>query len=65
MASRVDGVTLVVNSGSVRPEMAQKAKDLLVKANGHILGAILNRVEIEEEHAYYYYYYGSDSKKNA
>jgi capsular exopolysaccharide synthesis family protein len=65
LASRVDGVTLVVNSGSVRPEMAQKAKDLLVKANGHLLGIILNRVEIEEEHAYYYYYYGSDSKKMA
>jgi capsular exopolysaccharide synthesis family protein len=65
LASRVDGVTLVVNSGSVRPEMAQKAKDLLIKANGHILGVILNRVEIEEEHAYYYYYYGSDSKKMA
>lgn len=63
LASRVDGVTLVVNSGSVRPEMAQKAKDLLIKANGHLLGVILNRVEIEEEHAYYYYYYGSDSKK--
>lgn len=65
LASRVDGVTLVINSGSVRPEMAQKAKDLLIKANGHLLGVILNRVEIEEEHAYYYYYYGSDDKKIA
>ncbi len=65
LASRVDGVTLVVNSGSVRPEMAQKAKELLIKANGHLLGVILNRVEIEEEHAYYYYYYGSDAKKIA
>ena len=63
LASRVDGVTLVINSGSVRPEMAQKAKELLVKANGHLLGVILNRVEIEEEHAYYYYYYGSDDNK--
>ena len=63
LASRVDGITLVVNSGSIRPEMAQKAKDLLIKANGHLLGVVLNRVEIEEEHAYYYYYYGSDDKK--
>ena len=63
LAAKVDGVTLIVNSGSIRPEMAQKAKDLLVKANGHLLGVILNRVEIEEEHAYYYYYYGSDNKK--
>lgn len=62
IATKVDGIVLVIDSTSVRPEMAQKAKDLLVKANGHILGVILNRVEIEEEHAYYYYYYGSDSK---
>lgn len=62
MAAKVDGIVLVIDSTSVRPEMAQKAKDLLVKANGHILGVILNRVEIEEEHAYYYYYYGSEGK---
>jgi capsular exopolysaccharide synthesis family protein len=65
LASQVDGISLVVASGAVRPEMAQKAKDLLVKAQGHLLGVILNRVEIEEEHAYYYYYYGSDSNKLA
>jgi capsular exopolysaccharide synthesis family protein len=65
LASKVDGIILVINSGSVRPEMAQKAKDLLIKANGHLLGVILNRVEIEAEHAYYYYYYGSDNKKIA
>jgi capsular exopolysaccharide synthesis family protein len=63
LAAKVDGIVLVIDSTSVRPEMAQKAKDLLVKANGHILGVILNRVEIEEEHAYYYYYYGSENKK--
>jgi len=59
LASRVDGIALVVNSGTVRPEMAQKAKELLLKANGHLLGVILNRVEIEQEYAYYYYYYGT------
>lgn len=65
LAAKVDGIILVINSGTIRPEMAQKAKDLLIKAKGHILGVILNRVEIEEEDAYYYYYYGSDSKKKA
>ena len=65
LASKVDGITLVVNSGTIRPEMAQKAKDLLIKANGQILGVILNRIEIEEEDAYYYYYYGSENKKKA
>ena len=62
LASRVDGIVLVLDSQIIRPEMAQKAKELLLKANGHILGVILNRVEIEEEHAYYYYYYGNEKK---
>lgn len=65
LASKVDGILLVVNSGSNRPEMVQKAKELLVRANGHILGVVLNRVEIEEEHSYYYYYYGEEKTKNA
>ncbi|SMC39238.1 CpsD/CapB family tyrosine-protein kinase [Sporomusa malonica] len=62
LASSVDGILLVLSAGVIRPEMAQKAKELLLKANGHILGVILNKVEIEEEHAYYYYYYGNEGK---
>ena len=62
LASQVDGITLVLDSGTVRPEMAQRAKELLTNANGKILGVILNRVEIDDEHAYYYYYYGNEKK---
>lgn len=62
LASKVDGIVLVLDSKAIRPEMAQKAKENLLKANGCILGVILNRVEIEEEHAYYYYYYGDQKK---
>lgn len=58
LASRVDGVVMVVAAGSIRPEIAQHAKDLLLKANGRILGVVLNGVEIQEEYSYYYYYYG-------
>jgi capsular exopolysaccharide synthesis family protein len=60
LASKVDGIVLVLDTKSVRPEMAQSAKELLLKANGRILGVALNRVEIEAEHAYYYYYYGTE-----
>lgn len=60
LASKVDGINLVITVGMDRPEMAQKAKDLLLRAKGHVIGVILNRVEIEKEHAYYYYYYGSE-----
>lgn len=62
LASRVDGVILVLDTTSVRPEMAQKAKELLGKAKTNILGVILNRVEIEQEYAGYYYYYGNEKK---
>ena len=63
LASRVDGILLVIGSGITRPEMAQQARDLLQKAQGKILGAILNRVEITKDHYYYYYYYGDEGKK--
>lgn len=63
LASKVDGIILILDTGKVSPEMAQKSKELLTKANGHLLGVILNRVEIENELAYYYYY-GSDTEKN-
>ena len=62
LAGKVDGVALVLSAGMVKPQMAQKAKELLLKANARLLGVILNRMEIESEHAYYYYYYGKDQK---
>lgn len=64
LASKVDGVLLIVDSGVIRPEMAQKAKDSLLRAKGHILGIILNKVELDEEHAYYYYYYDNQNTKS-
>jgi capsular exopolysaccharide synthesis family protein len=63
LGSQVDGIILVVDANTVRPEMAQKAQELLTKARGHLLGVVLNRVEIENDHAYYYYYYDSEHKK--
>jgi capsular exopolysaccharide synthesis family protein len=62
LASRVNGVVLVLDASQVRPEMAQRAKELLLRAKGQILGVILNKVEISDEHSYYYYYYGSSQK---
>ncbi|BBB90131.1 MAG TPA: CpsD/CapB family tyrosine-protein kinase [Methylomusa anaerophila] len=63
LASQVDGILLVMNSGTVRPEIAQKAKEQLLRANGHLLGVVLNRVEMEEEQAYYYYDYGNGKRQ--
>ncbi len=63
LASKVDGIVLVLDTTSIRPEMAQRAKELLLKANGRILGVVLNRVEIQQEYTYYYYYYGHEGKE--
>jgi len=62
LASRMDGVIIVLGSDIVRPEMAQRAKELIVKARGKLLGVVLNRVEIEEEYSSYYYYATNDQK---
>lgn len=62
LARKADGVLLVLDADQVRPEMAQKAKELLINAQATIIGVILNRAEIESEHSYYYYYYGHGEK---
>lgn len=63
LARKADGVFLVLDANQVRPEMAIKAKELFENAQGVILGAILNRAEVESEHSYYYYYYGHGEKE--
>ncbi|MHC1759652.1 MAG: polysaccharide biosynthesis tyrosine autokinase [Negativicutes bacterium] len=63
LSRRADGVILVLDADTVRPDMAQKAKELLENAQANILGAILNRAEVELEHSYYYYYYGHGDDK--
>ncbi len=64
LASRVEGVALVVRAGFTRPEMVRQAKESILRANGKLLGVILNRVEIEEQYSNYYYYYGTDKRRH-
>lgn len=64
LAARVDGVALVIRSGFTRPEMARQAKDLILHANGKLLGVVLNRVKIQEQYSNYYYYYGADQRRH-
>ncbi|HBE81141.1 MAG TPA: capsular biosynthesis protein [Firmicutes bacterium] len=63
LASRVDGVALVVRAGFTRPGMVRQAKELVLHANGKLLGVVLNRVEIQKQYSNYYYYYGSNHSK--
>lgn len=56
LANQVDGSILVVSSGKTDREAAVKAKELLLKANAKVLGAVLNNRKMEEGSDYYYYY---------
>ena len=42
LASKLDGVLLVLAAGNTRRDHAARAKELLEKVNIHIVGAILN-----------------------
>lgn len=65
LAQEVDGVILVLASGEVNKEFAQRAKEQLEIVGAKILGAVINKADIKtSEYYYYYYYHGSgDTKK--
>ncbi len=65
VAKESDGAVLVIESERVSYKAAQKAKEQLEKTGCKILGAVLNKVNIEKNKYYgkYDYYYSSDSKK--
>lgn len=57
LASYVDGVLLVLGSGKVLRDHAKKAKALLDHVGANVVGAVLNKKQMDSE-SYYYYYYG-------
>lgn len=75
MASKVDGVIMLLESGAVAPQVAKEAKNRLDQAGAHILGAVLNKVDVTGGHygygknygygyGYYYYYGDKEEKKD-
>ncbi len=60
LASKVDGVVLVVASQETHREMVAQAKENLEKVKANIVGTVLTKVPIESGGKYYYYYYGPD-----
>ena len=65
LARLVDGVVLVVDCADTRRDSALRAKELLEKVGGHILGIVLNRVSPQGSGYYnYYYYYSHDGKSD-
>jgi protein-tyrosine kinase len=57
LANKCDGTVLVVSSGKTEIEAAVKAKELLLSANGKLLGVVLNKKK--QKQGQYYYYYGN------
>ena len=47
LASKVDGVLLVVNAGKTKRDMARRAKAMLAKVNANILGVVLNNAPLD------------------
>ena len=69
VSGKVDGTILIVASGAVSPSIAVEAKTRLEQAGAHMLGVVLNKVDVAANSHYgygygYYYYYGHEHKEN-
>jgi non-specific protein-tyrosine kinase len=54
LATRVDGVLLVVDAGATRRDLARRARAQLEKVNARLLGVVLNNVPLDTQ-VYGYY----------
>lgn len=59
VASRCDGVLMVIHAGKVTRDAAMKVKQNLEHAKARMLGVVLNNVDRKNGEGYYYYYYGN------
>lgn len=62
IASMVDGVILVVNSGKSSRQVVRRARQFLLDVGAKIFGVVLNNVNLRTQNDYYYYqtYYHRD-----
>lgn len=56
IATKADGVVLVVRAEKTKKDTVKSALELLKKVNANILGTVLNGTEMKKDN--YYYYYG-------
>jgi capsular exopolysaccharide synthesis family protein len=61
LASRTDGVILVIQSGRARKPAVKQATEMLEQARAHILGIVLNKIDQSNKGYYYHYYAHGDS----
>jgi capsular exopolysaccharide synthesis family protein len=61
IASMVDGVILVVNSGRISRQVVRRTRQLLIDVGAKIFGVVLNNVNLKSQDRYYYQsYYHKD-----
>ncbi|HEY0607556.1 MAG TPA: CpsD/CapB family tyrosine-protein kinase [Herpetosiphonaceae bacterium] len=53
LATKVDGVLLVLRAGATKRDRAREARRLLDKVNANIVGAVLTDVKGEDSYSYY------------
>lgn len=57
LAPKVGGVVMVTRAGKVARQQVVRAKQALEAVKAHVLGAVLDGVQMEGREGYYYYYY--------
>jgi capsular exopolysaccharide synthesis family protein len=62
LASKVDGIILVVQAGKTPKDIVNKARVQLARAGAFILGGVINQVDLNSpDYSYYNQYYYSES----
>lgn len=62
LSTLMDGVIMVVKSGSTHYEYAREAREKLEKVGANIIGVVLNNVNLSSGDYYYHYYYTQESE---
>ncbi|MGL4848045.1 MAG: CpsD/CapB family tyrosine-protein kinase [Clostridium sp.] len=55
LATKVDGVIIVVAAGQTKKDSVVMAKESIEKVKGRVLGTVLNKLEVKRDQHYYYY----------
>ena len=65
LASKLDGIVLVVKAGTTQKEVVERAVDILNSNNHQVLGVVLNNMNnsLPYYYDYNYYYYEDSGKK--
>lgn len=63
LATKVDGVVMVVRQGYTRKEEVKRAKEALDNVNANILGYVMNGKEVRDSTGYYAYYGYDDASE--